>query len=351
MISFFGKKKIVGIDIGTSSIKIAELDVGRKSSTLVAFGMMPTPAQSYTGGEIVDVQAIGETIRQLAEKIKTKRKNAAVGMGGTSVIVKRITIPRMDERLIAEQIRWEAEQYIPYDINEVNLGFEVLKRAETSSDNMDLLLVAAVQAHVFKYAEALMASGLDCSILDVSGFSLANCFKTNYGDMAGQTVALLNIGAAATTMVAIENSEAVFCRDIPVGGMNYTTDLQKGLDVSPEEAESIKLSVSKGQSAPAEASTIIQSTHDMVAEELKASFDFFMNSARSQTINRCFVTGGGAKMSGLIERISKIVPSEKLDPFFNIKTNTKSFSQDYLNQIRDFAAVSIGLGLREVGDA
>ena len=351
MISFFGKKKIVGIDIGTSSIKIAELDVGRKSSTLIAFGMMPTPAQSYSGGEIADVQAIGDTIRQLAEKIKTKRKHCAVGMGGTSVIVKRITIPRMDERLIAEQIRWEAEQYIPYDINEVNLGFEVLRGGDASSDNMDLLLVAAVQAHVFKYAEAIMASGLECSVLDVGGFSLANCFKANYGDMSGQTIALLNIGAAVTTMVVMENSEAVFCRDIPVGGMNYTMDLQKGLDVNPEEAESIKLSVSKGQSAPAEAAGLVQSTHDMVAEELKASFDFFLNSARSQTINRCFVTGGGSKMTGLLERISKIVPSEKLDPFFNVKTNAKSFSPDYLSQIRDFAAVAVGLGLREVDDA
>jgi len=350
MMSLFGKKKIVGVDIGTSSIKIAELDVGRRSSTLLAFGMMPTPAQCYAGGDITNTQVLGEAIRQLVSKIQTKRKHAATGLGGTSVIVKRVTIPRMDEKLIAEQIRWEAEQYIPYDINEVNLGFEILKNAPANSDNMDLLLVAAVQAHVFKYAEALNMAGLACSVIDVSGFALVNCFKANYGEMAGQTVALLNIGAAASNLVVIENSEAVFCRDIPVGGLNYTTDLQKGLSVSFEEAEAIKLSFSRGHEAPSDASAVIQSSHEVIADEIKASFDFFLNSARSQNITRCFVTGGGSKMLGIMDRLTKIVPCEKLDPFFNVKANSKVFSADYLSQIRDFSAVAVGLGLRQIGD-
>lgn len=351
MISLFGKKKVIGLDIGTTSIKVAELDVSKKSATLLAFGIASTPAQTYTGGEISDPQAIGMAVRGLLTKIKTKRKNAATGLGGTSVIVKKITIPKMEEKLIAEQIRWEAEQYIPYDINEVNLGYEILKGSGASNDNMDLLLVAAVQAHVFKYAETVAAAGLNLSILDVSGFALANCFKRNYGEMAGQTVALLNIGAGASTMTVLDNSEVVFCRDIPVGGFNYTLDLQKGLNMSQEEAEAIKLSASSGQAVPNEAATIIQSTHEMVCEEMKASFDFFLNTAKSQNITRCFVTGGGAKVAGLITRLSKVVPSEKLDPFLNIKVNAKEFSKEQLSQIRDFAAVAVGLGLREIGDA
>src|SRR5687767_13032448 len=115
MFGLFGKKKIIGLDIGTSSIKIAELDVGKKSSSLLAFGIAPSPPSTFLGGEIADPQALGTAVRQLANKIKTNRKDAATGLGGTSVIVKRISIPRMDEKLISEQIRWEAEQYIPYD--------------------------------------------------------------------------------------------------------------------------------------------------------------------------------------------------------------------------------------------
>lgn len=352
MMSWFGKKKVLGLDIGTTSIKIAELDVSRGGVALLAFGIAPTPPESFVGGDLADSQAISQAIRELVLKIKTKRKSISTGLGGTSVIVKRISIPKMDEKLVAEQIRWEAEQYIPYDINEVNLGYEILKTTSTSNnENMDLLLVAAVQSHVFKYTEAVVAAGLNLTVLDVSGFALANCFKKNYGDMAGQSVALLNIGAGATTMVVLENSEVVFCRDIPVGGLNYTLDLQKGLNVTQEEAEAIKLGVSSGQAVPSEAEKILQSSHELIREEIKASFDFFLNTAKSQKITRCFVTGGGAKVSGFVSQISKIVPSEKFDPFFGIKVNAKDFSAEYINQVRDFAAVAVGLGLRETGDA
>lgn len=351
MISWFGKKKVIGLDIGTTSIKVAELNVGRSGVTLLAFGIAPTPPQSFVGGDIIDQQTVGQVIRELVSKIKTKRKSISTGLGGMSVIVKRISIPKMDEKLIAEQIRWEAEQYIPYDINEVNLGYEILKSSSNSNENIDLLLVAAVQSHVFKYSETMSSAGLKLEVLDVSGFALANCFKKNYGDMAGQVVALLNIGAGATTMVVLENSEVVFCRDIPVGGMNYTLDLQKGLNVTQEEAEAIKLGASTGQAVPSEAEKILQSSHELVREEIKASFDFFLNTAKSQNISRCFVTGGGAKVSAFITQISKFVPCEKFDPFLGLKVNSKDFSPEYLNQIRDFAAVAVGLGLREIGDA
>lgn len=350
MLSIFGKKKIVGVDIGTSTIKLVELDVGRSGASLASFAITPTPPQSFASGDILSAQAVGETIQQLMSQVKSKRKSGACGLGGSSVIVKRISIPKMDENLISEQIRWEAEQYVPYDINEVNLGYEIIRKS-ANSESIDLLLIAAVQAHVFKYAEAMHLGGLSCDVVDVNGFALANCFKKNYGEMQGQTVALLNIGATATNMVVLENSEIVFSRDIAVGGMTYSQDLQKGLNMSLEEAEAIKLSVSSGKAAPQEASGLIDSTHEAVVEEIKSSFDFFLNTTKSQTVNRCFVTGGGSKTKGLIERIAQVAPCERFDPFFNIKYNPKAFSADYIEQIRDFSAVALGLGLRIPGDA
>lgn len=349
LFSFFGKKKLLGLDIGTSTIKLIELDVGRKTSSLVSFAIVPTPPQAFSSGEILDPQAIAGAIRELLAKTGTKRDRVAVGLGGASVIVKRITIPRMEKDLIAEQIRWEAEQYIPYDINEVNLGFEIL-RAGSSEENMDLLLVAAVSNHVFKYAEATQAARLKCEVVDVNGFALANCFRANHGNMEGQTIALLNIGATATNMAILESGEVVFCRDIPVGGLTYTQDLQKALNVSLEEAESIKLSIAAGQ-APEEAEGVIKSTHEIIVEEIRGSFDFFHNTAKTQGVSRCFVSGGGSKTPGLMEAIGAIVPTERLDPFFNITVNPKIFSQDYISQIRDLASVALGLGIRELGDA
>lgn len=345
--SLFEKKKLLGLDIGTSTIKLAELDVGRKKSSLVSFAMIPTPADAFVTGDITDTASISNAVRELVAQVKTKRNRVAVGLGGASVIVKRVTIPAMEESLISEQIRWEAEQYIPYDINEVNLGFEVIRK---QGETMEILLVAAVQAHVMKYAEVTQLSQVHCDVVDVNGFALANCFRHNYGDMAGQSVAILNFGASATNMVVFESGVAVFSRDIPIGGLTYTQDLQKGLNVSLEEAESIKLSLSSEQSVQ-EAQSIVRSTHEAVLDEVKSSFEFYYNSTKSGHVQRIFVSGGASRTPGLIDLVSQIHTVERLNPFFNLTLNKDVFSQSYLDQIQDFAAVAIGLGLRQVGDA
>lgn len=345
--SLFEKKKLLGLDIGTSTIKLAELDVGRKKSTLLSFAMVPTPPESFLTGDITDTASVSNAVRDLIAQVNTKRNRVAVGLGGASVIVKRITIPAMDENLISEQIRWEAEQYIPYDINEVNLGFEVIRK---QGETMEILLVAAVQSHVMKYAEVTRLTQLHCDVVDVNGFALANCFRHNYGDMAGQSVALLNFGASATNMVVFESGVAVFSRDIPIGGLTYTQDLQKGLNVSLEEAESIKLSLSSEQSVQ-EAQGIVRSTHEAVLDEVKSSFEFYYNSTKSGQVQKIFISGGACRTPGLKELINEIHPTEKLNPFFNLNLNNSVFSQSYLEQIQDFAAVAIGLGLRQVGDA
>ncbi len=342
---------MLGLDIGSSSIKIAEVDVGRSQSNLVAFGIVPTPPETFVGGEVLNAQALSIAIREVYAKIETKRKNLAAGLSGTSVIIKKISMPKMDHKLIAEQIRWEAEQYIPFDINDVNLGFEVLQKTGAPSESMDVLLVAAVQSHVFKYAEAIQGANLKCSVMDVSGFALANCFRGAYGAFPNQTIAIMNIGSIATNLVVIENTEIVFCRDVPVGGSTYTLDLQKALNVEQTEAEAIKLGFSQNKSTPSEVASVVTTSHELVLEEVKAGLDFFMNTSRAQNIFKMYVTGGGSKIPGLIDRLSTVAPCEKMDPFRNMKISVKGFDPTYIQQIRDFAAVSIGLGMRKDDDA
>ena len=172
---FFKSKKVLGLDIGTSSIKIAELDVSGKGAQLLSFGFAPTPANSVAAGEISDITSVGIAVQGLISEIGTKRKNISTGMWGTAVIVKKITIPMMDRKLIQDQIRFEAEQYIPFDINNINLAHHVLKTS-ASPDTIDLLLIAAQNELVFQYTAVVESTGLKCSVLDVSGFALANCF-------------------------------------------------------------------------------------------------------------------------------------------------------------------------------
>lgn len=351
--NFFQSKKLIGLDIGTANIKMAELDVSRKSGTLIQFTVMATPPRSINGGEMTDPAAVSEALKSMLLTSKTKRKNVAIGLWGTSVITKRIAIPQMDEKLVGGQIRWEAEQYIPFDINEVNVDFKTLKHYRSSPETMEVLLVAARQDMAFLCQDVVQSAGLNCSVIDVSGFALANCFMHNWKATKGQTVALLNIGAAITNFVVIENGEVIFCRDIPIGGLSYTSEIHKAMNVSMEEAESMKISACTGQAAPEEVSKIIQSSHDAIVEEVQSSLDFFTNTTPGLPVQQCLVTGGASRTTGLLNLIAQQTKLrlEVFNPFKGIKVSDKNLTPNYINEIRDFSAIAVGLGLRLTGDA
>jgi type IV pilus assembly protein PilM len=352
----FKSKKVIGLDIGTSSIKMAEMDVSGKGAQLLSFGFAPTPPNAVSGGEIVDVGAIGMAIQPLIQELKTKRKNVATSMWGTAVIVKKITIPKMDAKLVRDQIRFEAEQYIPFDINSISLAHHILMTSG-SPDTMDILLIAAQNELVSQYMQVVEFCGLKCSVLDVSGFALANSFELNYGRFPGEVIGLLNFGASITNFVVIQNGEVIFSRDIPVGGVNYTNEIHKALGVTVLEAEALKLSaVSRREvsgEVPDEVHNIINSTNEAFAEEIRSSIDFLGATTNGLVLNRCYFTGGSSATSGLIEAISGTnnMPMELFNPFLKVRANPKKFSPDYLDQISAFAGIATGLALRSVGDS
>lgn len=347
----FRSKKVLGLDIGTSSIKIVELDVGKTSITLNRFAMLQTPDISMAGGEIVDMQPIVSVIQRLVQEIKSNRKNVCVGLWGSSVIVKKISIPKMDLKLIADQVKWEAEQYIPFDLSDVNLDYHVLNSAK-GSDVLDILLVAARHEQILKFVEITESTGLNCSHLDINGFALANCFIKNHRIESEDVTAVLNIGAQYTNFIVLKGKSLIFCRDIPVGGVIYTADIQKTMGISLPEAESLKLSASSQEAVPEEVAQVIQSSHEIFCDEIQGSLDFFHNTTPGVIVNKCYVTGGGSRTPGLIEYMSQALqlPCEPLNPFAKIKFNHKVFNSEYIDQISDFASVAIGLGLRSVGD-
>ncbi|MCB9026159.1 MAG: type IV pilus assembly protein PilM [Bdellovibrionaceae bacterium] len=346
----FKNKKVLGIDLGSSSIKIAEIDVGRKVSTLQNFSLVSTPPMATSGGDIIDVGLFSDAVRQAINELGSKVKHASTGLWGSSIIIKKISIPVMEESLIPEQIRWEAEQYIPYDINEVNLAFKVLKLNNRQSDTMDILLIAAVQQIVYTVSDIVNSAGINCSLLDVSGFALANCFEANYGVLSGQVIGIINMGSSVTNFVIIDSGEVVFCRDIPVGGLIYTNELAKSLSVTMSEAEGMKLGLSSGQAVPEEASSIIENTHSLVLEEIGSSIEFFQNTSNSQ-LSKLYFTGGGSLTQGFSSALRQLLPAERLDPFLSVGTNPKVFSDQYIEQIKNFSAIAIGLGLRTLGDS
>ena len=341
---------LLGLDIGSSSIKVANLRQDKTGYVMSDFGMIETPADSITGGEIVQPIAVSEAVKGLVADCKIKMKSVATNIWGSAVIVKKITMPRMEVGLVAEQIKWEAEQYIPFDINEICLEYHVLRGVTQSSETMDVLLVAAKREFVLNYASAIKSSGLRCEVLDVSSFALANCFEYNYGRLT-ESVALLNFGARVTNFVMMEQGEVVFCRDIPVGGINYSNDIHKELGVSVKEAESLKMSAVMGQAVPVEVSNVLKSTSDVIADEIQNSFDFYLATADHSGISKIYVSGGSARVPGLVDHISNTtkVGHELLNPFQKVRYDQKKFSEDYIAQIQPYAALAVGLALRSGG--
>ena len=348
---FFGQKKIIGLDIGTSSVKLAELEVGRKGTTLIRFAVQPLGPGAVNGGEIVDVVQVSNAIRSALAAASSKRKHAAAGMWGSSVVVKKIAMPRMEAKLAAEQVKWEAEQYIPFDVNEISLEHSVLK-GSSSPETMDVLLVAAKQEFLFRYLEAIEGAGLKCAVVDVAGFALANCFEANYGVASG-TVALLNVGAGIANLVVLSNGETIFCRDISVGGFHYTDEIHRSMGVSVEEAEALKLSASYGQGAPEEVNSIIAGANEAVVDEIRNSFDFYGATAGGAAISRVYACGGGIFTPGLADGVAKAtgIPMEMFDPFQRVAYDQRTVGSEYASQIKSIAGVAMGLGMRKVGDA
>lgn len=346
--ALFGEKKLVAIDIGTSSIKLAEVETSRRGPILKRFSMYPLSPGLVQGGEIIDAATVAGCIQTLVKQSRVKTKLASTGLWGGSVIVKKISMPKMEPALVAEQIKWEAEQYIPFDINEISLEHHILENRSSASESMEVLLVAAKQDFVFRSVEAVESAGLTCSVLDVSAFALANCFEANYGQLDG-TIALLNIGAAVTNLIVLDRGEVIFCRDIAVGGGAYTAEIAKVMGVSATEADSLKISASLGQEVPSDVNNIIASTSEQVAEEIRNSFEFYTATAAGSAIQRLYVSGGSIFIPGLIEQLSKSIgaPYEVFDPFLKMTYDTKAFTADYISQIKAISPIAIGLAMRK----
>lgn len=348
---FFKSKKVIGLDIGSSSLKLVEMDVSKNGAVLQNFRLAPTPQGAVTEGEITDPSSLGSAVRMLADDLGSRRKNVCTGMWGMAVIVKKITMPKMDRKLLNDQIRYEAEQYIPFDINNVSLAHHVLGGG--AGDTMDVLLVAAQSEIVKNYSDAVELAGLDCKVLDVNGFALANCFEMNYGRFPGENIGILNIGASVTNFVVISNGDIVFCRDVSTGGSHYTNAISKGMGVSQQEAEMLKLSAVARQEVPDDVVSLISSTNESVADEIRNSFDFLSATTNGLTLNRCLVTGGASMTTGLMDAINRMtgLALEPFNPFLRVKTNAKKLEPEYVQQITPLASIALGLGLREMGDA
>ena len=347
---FIKEKKILGVDIGTANIKLAEVIQTEQGYQLLSFEVIPVPPGVIEGEKIVNTDFVSKAVDGVVKKVFGKKKKyAGVALCGSCVTVKKITVPRMNEEFIKEQIKWEAEQYIPYDIEETHLGFEILN-ANSDKENIGILLVAATQSSISERVDILSKIGLECKLVDVEGFALANCFEKNYAQSSQDAQVLLNVGDKVTNFVGINKGEIVFCRDLSLGGASYTSVLEGHLEISTAEAEEMKLGFSRNEPVPKEAGEVLQLFHKEIIEEIKSNLDIFCSDNSVLSVQKCYVTGGGARVPGFLEQLSSLVPCEKLNPLQKVMCDKNKFSPQYLDQISDLSPIALGLALRKAGE-
>jgi len=349
-----GKKKgLVGLDIGSSAIKAVELKPGGKGGEyhLVNLGLEPLPPEAIVDGAIMDSGAVIDSIQRLFSANKIKTAEVATSVSGNAVIVKKISLPQMTPEELAESIHWEAEQYIPFDIQDVALDYEVVE-GSGSGGNMDVLLVAAKKDKIGDYTSAISQAGKAPQIVDVDVFALQNCYEVNYGLDPGRVIALLNVGASIMNINIIKGSNSIFNRDIAVGGNQYTDAIQKDLNLSFDQAEALKRGARVEGTAPENLNPILRAVSDNIVLEIQKTFDFFKATSSEDRIDRILLAGGTSKVHGLRELLADRFDAgvEILNPFNNVIYNPREFDPDFISEIGPSAAVAVGLAVRRVGD-
>jgi type IV pilus assembly protein PilM len=349
-------KSVVGLDIGSSAVKAVELKLSGKGYRLTAYGMQPVPPDSIVDGAIIDAGAVAEAIKQVFEGSKGfKSKDVCTSLSGNAVIVKKITLPVMTPSELDESISWEAEQYIPFDIQDVNLDYQILDpgTGPDSRGSMEVLLVAAKKEKIGDYTTVIAQAGRTPVVVDVDAFALQNAYEVNYGLDSREVVVLMNAGASAVNINILQGDQSVFTRDISIGGNAYTEAVQKELDLPFDSAEMVKKGIPVDGATFEEVRPMLHAVTDNVLLEIQKTFDFFKATSSEDRIDRILLSGGTAKIHGLRDLLQDRFQTdvEILNPFNNVTYNPRDFDSDYIqNEIGPQAAIAVGLAARRVGD-
>ncbi len=359
------KFQLIGLDIGSYAVKLAEIDQTKQGMVLKNFGIIPLPPDSIVEGFIKEREIVSSAIKSLFKNLDVRNKNVATSISGYSVILKKIALSRRSEAELEATIQEEAEQYVPFDINEVNLDFDILHEqapyaedtveddgATNESGQMEVMLVAAKKDLVDDYVSLIQVAGYTPAVLDVDAFALQNAFEASTGFTKG-CYAIVNVGAEELGINAIKDGGSMFTRDASYGGSQITEAVMSEFKVPFEEAEKIKLGgkkVDKKEGAALE--EIFKSVVSEWVREIKRALDFLATTYREDTIEKIILSGGSSRISGFREYLEKEtdMPIEYINPFSALTISEKKFDTKYLQYMAPEAGVAVGLALRHIGD-
>ncbi|MBU1626680.1 pilus assembly protein PilM, partial [bacterium] len=348
------KKPLVGLDIGSSSIKAVVLKMSSRGIQLKHLGSVPLHPDTIVDGSIMDTGAVSSAILDLFTQERIKIKDVVIAVAGNAVTVKPITLPNMTEEELKDSIKYEAEQYIPSDIEDVNLAYQIISR-NSPDGHMTAVLVAVRKEKIDDYLRPVLQAGLNPLIVDVEGFALEHYFEANYEIVPDEVLALIDLGASVMNINILDGGVHALYRDIVIGGSQYTQEIQKKVSVSFEEAEMIKINqdVSKAINSK-ELQFIFNSVTKQIANNIQNTIDFYISTSNKPNarVDKIILSGGCVNIRDIEKDLMSIlnIPVEKANPFINIEFNSKDFEAEYIEKAAPMFAVSIGLALRRVGD-
>jgi type IV pilus assembly protein PilM len=350
-------KNLVGVDIGASSVKVCQVRDSRRGPSLVRFGFAQLPPHAIVDGQVMDSGIVVETISKVFRDAKIRERAVAVSVSGQSVIIRKITVPMMTEEELDEQIQWEAEQHIPFDIKDVEVDYQVLKRRPETSQ-MDLLLVAAKKDYIADYTQLVKSAKLKPIVCDIDAFTVQNLFEFTRGIDDEKTVALINVGASLSSLNIISGGISSFTREIATGGNTVTELIQKQMGIPYEQADAYKCGGKAGGTTPygivpQQMMPIIEAATDTIAAEIQRSLDFFVATSGENEISTIYLTGGSSNLPMLIQSVQRRtrVTVETWKPTEKFAIDTKNVDSTELELRAPQLAVALGLTLRREREA
>ena len=349
MLSLFSKvENLVGLDIGSHSVKLVQVNASGTKPKLLSMGIAPLPRDSLIEGRVAKPEVVASAIRQLASHLDIKKKLVATSISGYDVMIKKVELPTMTESELETRMQSELGQYIPYNIDEVDVDYQIIDVATDRPNFMDVLLVAAKKESINDFSNILRLAGFDPYVVDVDFFALSNSFEATYG-FEVKRVALLDMGANKSIMNIAHKGVPIFTRSISIGGNQITEKIREFFNISFEEAESVKLGEVPGKYPHHELEEIFVSAVSDWVTECRRAVDFYYHNFPDQSIDSLYLSGGSCRIPGLDKVLGENmeIPVEIFNPFSHVQCDTKQFDQSYVDYIGPQMAISLGLALRK----
>lgn len=351
---FGGGRQLAGLDIGSSCIKITEIQDTPKGRVLSRFSQMPLAKGVIVDGAVAEPEILIKTIKALYKQSGCRRKKVVTSISGHAVIVKKVTFAQMDEEDLRELIHDEAGKYLPFDdMATVDYDCQIIGENPYNPTQMEVLLVAAKKEIIEGYTGVIEAAGLIPVIMDVDSFALETMYEENYEFEENDVAILINIGASITNLNAVKGGISIFTRDFTLGVNSVTESIAQNLGISFEEAERAK---SEGFGDDEQARRVFRegliAYADPICSEIERSVDYFRSTFGAETIKHILLSGGGALIPGIAANLAERLATETeiIDPFRKITCDAKILKKESAELIGPIAAVSVGLALRKVGD-